>query len=645
MAGQSLSTFYEIEKSWWTLPRAEYKKASVTFLSLAEKEKNDFHIGLGKYLMARYHANYESTPSTTVWGRFELAFSLIEESKDYLKKANQSHFISLLEGVRIKGCRHGEKWELAFQSMDEIDRISKLHTNHYVQGYGYYRKAQLLSDLNQFEDALTAYYSAAQHFKAGGFIGYGGVCHIHIANINSSLGHLKKALEHYEKVNQVVKKTSALHIANLACYGRFGLYIQQKDYDKALEITDSIQLLEKQLKAFPNQNIRNIHLSKVYKGKGEFEKAKSYIQSSLTYFQEQFEGDKPAYHMGSLHFQKGILEMKLGKNSFALADFRKAEAFTNISKDQALKGSVYAKMSNAFKLEEQFDSALFYLEKSKIMNDSVSYASNAKQMALLEAYYKNEGLLKEKALLKGDLDLSELKSKNNLIGLVAIAFGLTLSIILIVVYTSKKSLKQKNNILLFKEKLFRSQMNPHFIFNVLSAVQYSILQSDKKEAVSSLTKFGRLIRDVLESSREEFIGLDQEVRIIENYLAVQQTRLNGLFEFEINIDCSDELESVFVPPMLLQPIIENCIEHGFKQKKSNGFIQVEITQKGGQVFFLVKDNGKGFESDSKSKHNSVALSITRDRLKLFGSDDLKVVSVLDEGTEVSYSVRKNKVIV
>lgn len=641
-AQKFLNSFYEIEKSWWTIPRGDYKIASEAFLEEGLETKSDFQIGLGKYLLARYYSNYDLPTRPSVWESFEeLPFVISAEAKEYFIKSNQTHFISLLEGLRIKGSRQAQHWESAFDAMHRMDSISLTHENNYVKGYAYYRKAQMLSGFNQYQEALSAYYLAEQSFSKGGFIGYSGVCHIHIANINSSLGQVKKAIEHYSKVQRVVNQTGALHIANFACYGRFGLYIQLKDYDKAKEITDSIVILEKKLKAIPNFNLRNIHLSSVYQGKGDFEKAKGYIESSLKIIRIQYANQYPYQHMGNLHFKKGNLENKLGNIDEAKNDYHLAIKYSSLAKNLALKENVFVQLSKLYQKSEELDSAFYFLEQSKVMGDSVLSSTSLKQIALLEAYYKNDALQNEKELLQSELEVSELKGKYNLVGLIAIAFVLTFSIVLIVLVYSKRSLKQKNNILLFKEKLFRSQMNPHFIFNVLNAVQYSILQSDKREAVSSLTKFGRLIRDVLEGSREEFIGLDRELRIIENYLSVQQNRLSNSFEFKLDVKCDLELDEINVPPMLLQPVIENSIEHGFKNMNSGGFLEISIHQKDDKVFFSIKDNGKGIDLSSGNEHDSVALKITKDRLKLFNSSDLKIKSKVDEGVFISYSIPIN----
>ena len=113
--------------------------------------------------------------------------------------------------------------------------------------------------------------------------------------------------------------------------------------------------------------------------------------------------------------------------------------------------------------------------------------------------------------------------------------------------------------------------------------------------------------------------MDRELRIIENYLSVQQNRLSNSFEYNLDVKCDIELDEINVPPMLLQPIIANSIEHGFKTMNSGGFLEISIHQ---------KDNWKGIELSSESGQDSVALKITKDRLKLLIVRILKYIQKL-----------------
>lgn len=205
---------------------------------------------------------------------------------------------------------------------------------------------------------------------------------------------------------------------------------------------------------------------------------------------------------------------------------------------------------------------------------------------------------------------------------------------------TKRNLKLKNESLEIRHKLLRTQMNPHFIFNTLSSVQAAILEGDKLKASSLISKFGKLIRDVLENSRETFIPLDQELGVIENYMEVQQVRLNNCFHYEIGTNLLKKKKEILVSPMLLQPFIENAIEHGVKSMK-NGYIEIFIEERKDTLLFEINDNGKGFKNDVKSKHKSLAIEITNERLQRLNKNNnynVKIIPSKEGGTCVKFEI-------
>ncbi len=116
--------------------------------------------------------------------------------------------------------------------------------------------------------------------------------------------------------------------------------------------------------------------------------------------------------------------------------------------------------------------------------------------------------------------------------------------------------------MLLKQRLLRSQMNPHFIFNSLSGIQNFIVTEKSTKASIYLSKFATLVRNILDSSVKEYVTLEKEIATIENYLELQKVRYAGKFEFSIKTDDAIDPESTMIPPMLAQPFIENAIEHG-----------------------------------------------------------------------------------
>ena len=168
----------------------------------------------------------------------------------------------------------------------------------------------------------------------------------------------------------------------------------------------------------------------------------------------------------------------------------------------------------------------------------------------------------------------------------------------------------------------QSQMNPHFVFNSLGAIQYFIQNNEKKQADRYLSKFAYLMRLFLESSKNKYISLEEELKLIRLYIELEQLRFKGKFAFELSVDENIGLHTAMLPAMLLQPFVENAINHGLFHKEGNGHLTLSVisVSKGG-LKFVITDDGIGRQKamelrrQSDRNYKSRALQITDERLK------------------------------
>ncbi|GAB3893361.1 hypothetical protein GCM10028803_07400 [Larkinella knui] len=171
-------------------------------------------------------------------------------------------------------------------------------------------------------------------------------------------------------------------------------------------------------------------------------------------------------------------------------------------------------------------------------------------------------------------------------------------------------------------KALRSQMNPHFLYNSLNAIRLFVLQNDSDNADKFLVKFARLMRLILENSRQEWVTLASELEQLQLYLELEQLRFGNKFDFSIETDPALSQETVSIPPMIIQPYIENAILHGIAYKKSRGNITVCIQPNGQGLECSVEDDGVGrrkageLKSKTVASHQSVGLKVTEERLQL-----------------------------
>jgi hypothetical protein len=171
-------------------------------------------------------------------------------------------------------------------------------------------------------------------------------------------------------------------------------------------------------------------------------------------------------------------------------------------------------------------------------------------------------------------------------------------------------------------RALRSQMNPHFIFNAINSIQHYVLTNEKELANKYLVKFSRLMRNVLELSKEELITLREELDTVQLYLEIEALRFNNAFVFSVSCDPSVDVQQVKLPPLLIQPFVENAIWHGLLLKEGSKELNIHVTRNDrGVVIIRVDDNGIGRETagsfrNKELKRRSFGMEITQSRLKV-----------------------------
>lgn len=198
------------------------------------------------------------------------------------------------------------------------------------------------------------------------------------------------------------------------------------------------------------------------------------------------------------------------------------------------------------------------------------------------------------------------------------------SCIFIGLYVIREAERKNQKIIALKEieqKVLRSQMNPHFIFNVLNSIQAYILEHNSEDAVRFLGKFSQLIRKVLQHSQYPTIPLEDELNALELYLQLENFRLSQGLKYRIVIGDTINPKKMLIPPIILQPIVENSIWHGIAPCKKEGEIHISIQRKGNQIICVVEDNGIGLMPKSHiTKHESIGLANIQERLSHFANE-------------------------
>jgi ligand-binding sensor domain-containing protein/signal transduction histidine kinase len=185
-----------------------------------------------------------------------------------------------------------------------------------------------------------------------------------------------------------------------------------------------------------------------------------------------------------------------------------------------------------------------------------------------------------------------------------------------------ETLQLQNRMLRLEQDARRLQMNPHFIFNALQSIQQKITAGAREQARIDLQAFAKMMRGFLDHSRREKISLEEEIEMLSLYLQVEQELKNGAFNFEIEL--SDKIDPSFVdlPPMLIQPFVENAIKHGLPKNNLPGLVYIKFDLKGRCLTCTVSDNGAGMQRDiaDEVQNKSAGIDITKKRLETFFKD-------------------------
>ncbi|WP_347175279.1 sensor histidine kinase [Polaribacter uvawellassae] len=208
-----------------------------------------------------------------------------------------------------------------------------------------------------------------------------------------------------------------------------------------------------------------------------------------------------------------------------------------------------------------------------------------------------------------------------------------------------EKLTLENHLITLEQKALQLQMNPHFIFNVLNGIKAFGNNGNTKELNITISQFATLLRSLLQNSRKEEINLSEEIETLKNYLDLEQ-KMNGNFEYTITTEVDNiATEEILIPPMLVQPFVENSIKHGFKNV--NGRVSIHFRTKNNHLVCTIIDNGIGIEQSKKakaaSKHTSIALKVTKERIENLSKTSTLEIKELAKnsyviGTKVEFKI-------
>jgi len=470
-----------------------------------------------------------------------------------------------------------------------------------------------------------------------------------IGNVSLNLQRYRSAIEYFRKANVISKRGGnvmgmAINVNNI---GEAFLNLNEPDsalhyFFKSLDYNLSIG-------SRIGQSICFNSIGDAYASKHQNRLALDYLMKALEINLE--EGDRmyiavSYMHIGETYLNDNHLSEAINYLLLGLDVANEIGSKFVIEKASKLLAEAYERKGNA-------SMALKFFKQGAAYKDSLINEKNIFHLSTMEAVYDQQAQQNQIEQLSREALVQNARLTRQKVWLWSAFLILLVVVVITALMIYQGRLKHKNRALLFQQRLLRSQMNPHFIFNALSAIQVFILENDMEKSSRFLSDFAKLMRHVLKSSNYEYISLKDELEMLHYYMNLQKLRFITPFEYKIEVDSELDKSEVLVLPMLVQPFVENAIEHGLKPLGGGGLISIRFKKREESIFIEVDDNGIGIDYSDRignlaDKHESLALKITKERLDVLEKDsrkkavfeifDKKNVDPFDRGTLVRFKL-------
>ena len=536
----------------------------------------------------------------------------------------------------------------------------------------------LYADMGDYPESIAHYEEALEIYSEAEDQQGISKCLNNLGTVYSEQGNEPLALENYYKSYYLYQKVNDSLGISKSLNNIGSVFKKQGNYDKALNLYGQSLAIQQRRNNKSHVIRLNTNIGNVYFEKEAYPRALQYYEAALKSSQEIEDPDNESSAFNSigdvylaLHDPKlardnykkaasinleindqhslsnsylGIAETYLAEQNYtqALSYTLKSKAITDQSKVRVQQSDVQNLLFNIYKATGKFEKALQSHESYQALKDSLFNEKNIEKMTQLEYEYKykaelesarNRELQLTQTVFSTTQDLE--KSRQN--ALIAIIVILLISLVSggIIFYQKLKHAHAVNQNILIEQKLLRSQMTPHFIFNSLSVLQGIILSKEEDKSIAYLSKFSKLLRTILENSRRKAVPLQDELSAIVSYVELRNLDIDPPYRFRLEVEPLINEIAFQIPPMLIQPFIENAMEHAFRKKKEDRRIEVQLTYQDKRLVCTISDNGMGIAADLQKTHknkNSLATTITSERLAML-SKHFKVegsVSVKDK---------------
>ncbi|MEM6317964.1 MAG: histidine kinase [Bacteroidota bacterium] len=369
---------------------------------------------------------------------------------------------------------------------------------------------------------------------------------------------------------------------------------------------------------------------------GYYEQAYTTFQLSLENSLQNEQGLQNDYR---IYINLGEASKKLGKLEESIQWFEKGLAGTKETKDLVILADSYEMAAEVYHLAGKDATAYEYMVEAKTIRDTVFTNEMRQNLQEITTRYETEKIKKELAASQLQFEQEQSRHQLEMIGGLSLLVLCGIGYLFFIGRQRRLRLESEKRKIELEYGLLRAQMNPHFVFNSLNSIQGFFADNQFVQGNEFLGKFSRLIRRVLDQSVAPAILLSEELATLQLYLDVEKIRLRDKLSYEIWVHPTVETELLKVPPLILQPFVENAIWHGIAPKNSYGKVIIGVNMDDRDQFLeiFIEDDGVGLSNKnklSKKAHESKGIQITRERLGKSGR-----VTIFDKKKKDSSGVK------
>ncbi|MDQ3051536.1 MAG: tetratricopeptide repeat protein [Bacteroidota bacterium] len=505
----------------------------------------------------------------------------------------------------------------------------------------YINRGSTYLELSKLAQAQQDFIKAISYAEASGNTDRLARSYMALGNVHYRQDQWQQAIDNYQPALHLFDSIGNLSMTSIVMMNLGNCSRKLKNFEAGLDYYTRAIAIQSENEDITNLMATYSNIAILHEATGDTAKAVNFFEKSLQLASQTDDKEQVAISASYL----GELYVKTGDNKKGMLWLERAygsAAEAHLTEEQFSAASVLARV---YAREKLFDKAYQYLDEAMSLNDTLLKSRQQKLLTEMQTKYETEKKEKENTALKAENDLkaAQIRSRNSILAgtVIGILLLIALAFFIFKNYRNEKRnvilldrlnlqlTSQRDEILkinqLLQLKVLRTQMNPHFIYNCLNAINNLVSKGENEKASGYLLNFSRLLRMILDFSDKTYIELEEEIKFIRLYLSLESMRMGEEFSYDVTVSRQIIDDDISIPSLLIQPFIENAIWHGLINKTGDKklVVRFEATADQKQLKCIVEDNGIGRmragaikNNNSMIRHESKGIKITQERLEL-----------------------------